>query len=397
MMYFSLLKKRINMSLPIIRFYAVLILFIGNVAFAQTTPEMLLASIKNTYAPDKRVAIFEVEFRNDSLIGKTNLPEARTALLSAFSKAEFAVNNVVEILPNQLVGEKKMAFVNVSVANLRSRPAESAELASQALLGMPLKIYDKKGGWLRAQTPDGYIGWVSGSTVSRFTENQVDSLNKLPKIIYTKGYGFAFASPNENAQTISDLTWGNALTLVGEKKKFYEVRFPDNRTAFIPKNEAVKFDNWLNNLSANEGSLVETSKKMMGLPYLWGGTSWKGVDCSGFTRTIYLMNGMLLPRDASQQVHVGEAIDTADSFDELQPGDLLFFGRSATNSTKERVIHVGMWIGNDQFIHSSGMVRLSSFNKLDENFDEYNFNRFLRAKRMIKSDDVVKLKSGSMY
>jgi cell wall-associated NlpC family hydrolase len=358
---------------------------------------MLLASIKNTYAPDKRVAIFEVEFRNDSLIGKTNLPEARTALLSAFSKAEFAVNNVVEILPNQLVGEKKMAFVNVSVANLRSRPAESAELASQALLGMPLKIYDKKGGWLRAQTPDGYIGWVSGSTVSRFTENQVDSLNKLPKIIYTKGYGFAFASPNENAQTISDLTWGNALTLVGEKKKFYEVRFPDNRTAFIPKNEAVKFDNWLNNLSANEGSLVETSKKMMGLPYLWGGTSWKGVDCSGFTRTIYLMNGMLLPRDASQQVHVGEAIDTADSFDELQPGDLLFFGRSATNSTKERVIHVGMWIGNDQFIHSSGMVRLSSFNKLDENFDEYNFNRFLRAKRMIKSDDVVKLKSGSMY
>ena len=190
------------MSLPIIRFYAVLILFIGNVAFAQTTPEMLLASIKNTYAPDKRVAIFEVEFRNDSLIGQTNLPEARTALLSAFSKAEFAVNNVVEILPNQLVGEKKMAFVNVSVANLRSRPAESAELASQALLGMPLKIYDKKGGWLRAQTPDGYIGWVSGSTVSRFTENQVDSLNKLPKIIYTKGYGFAFASPNENAQTI---------------------------------------------------------------------------------------------------------------------------------------------------------------------------------------------------
>jgi hypothetical protein len=56
-----------------------------------------------------------------------------------------------------------------------------------------------------------------------------------------------------------------------------------------------------------------------------------------------------------------------------------------------------MWIGNDQFIHSSGMVRLSSFNKLDENFDEYNFNRFLRAKLMIKSDDVVKLKSGSMY
>jgi cell wall-associated NlpC family hydrolase len=377
--------------------FFVFFLFIGNSTFAQVSPQTLFDSVKIIYAPDKRVAIFEAEFQNGSLIGRTNLPEAKAVLLSAFSKYGFSINGVMEALPNKLVGENTMAFVNVSVANLRSRPAESAELASQALLGMPLKIYDKKGGWLRAQSPDGYIGWVSGSTVSRFSESQMDSLNKLPKIIYTKGYGFAFASPNENAQTVSDLTWGNTLTLVGEKKKFYEVRFPDNRTAFIPKSEAVKFENWLNDLSITENSLVETSKKMMGLPYLWGGTSWKGVDCSGFTRTIYLMNGVLLPRDASQQVHVGKLIDTSTDYDNLQPGDLLFFGRPPTDSSKERVVHVGMWLGNMQFIHSSGMVRISSFDPSDENFDEYNLNRFLRAKRMVQATDVVKLKSGSVY
>jgi cell wall-associated NlpC family hydrolase len=136
---------------------------------------------------------------------------------------------------------------------------------------------------------------------------------------------------------------------------------------------------------------------MMGLPYLWGGTSWKGVDCSGFTRTIYLMNGMLLPRDASQQVHVGKQVDTSADYGNLQPGDLLFFGRPATDLSNERAVHVGMWLGNGQFIHSSGMVRISSFNPSDENFDAYNLNRFLRAKRMIESDDVVKLKSGSVY
>ncbi|MDP5121318.1 MAG: C40 family peptidase [Spirosomaceae bacterium] len=379
------------------RFYVILFLFIGNIALGQSVSETLVDKIQQTYAPDKRVAIFDVMFRNDSLLGETNLPEAKDALLKLFSENKITVNDAVENLPNEAVGVSSMAFVNVSVANIRTSPAESAELASQALLGMPLKIFDKKGGWLRAQTPDGYIGWVSGSTVSRFTEYQVDSLNKLPKIIYTKGYGFAFASPDENAQTISDLTWGNTLTLVAEKKKFYEVRFPDNRTAFIPKNEAVKFENWLNDLSLTEKSLVETSKKMMGLPYLWGGTSWKGVDCSGFTRTIYLMNGVLLPRDASQQVHVGEAIDTENGFANLQLGDLLFFGRPETETSNERVVHVGMWMGDNQFIHSSGMVRISSVNADDKNFDEYNVNRFLRAKRMVKAEDVVKLKSGSVY
>jgi SH3-like domain-containing protein len=385
------------MSFATTRSYFVFLLFVGNGVLAQISPQMLIDSVRNTYAPDKRVAIFEVEFQNDSLIGQTNLPEAKAALLAVFSRAEILVNDVVETLPNEVVGQNTMAFVNVSVANLRSSPAESVELASQSLLGTPLKIYDKKGGWLRAQSPDGYIGWVSGSTVSRFSASQIDSLNKFPKIIYTKGYGFAFASPNENAQTVSDLTWGNTLTLVSEKKEFYEVRFPDNRPAFILKSEAVKFENWLNDLAINKNSLVETSKKMMGLPYLWGGTSWKGVDCSGFTRTIYLMNGMLLPRDASQQVHVGKQVDTSADYGNLQPGDLLFFGRPATDFSNERAVHVGMWLGNGQFIHSSGMVRISSFNPSDENFDAYNLNRFLRAKRMIESDDVVKLKSGSVY
>jgi SH3-like domain-containing protein len=385
------------MSFATTRSYFVFLLFVGNGVLAQISPQMLIDSVRNTYAPDKRVAIFEVEFQNDSLIGQTNLPEAKAALLAVFSRAEILVNDVVETLPNEVVGQNTMAFVNVSVANLRSSPAESVELASQSLLGTPLKIYDKKGGWLRAQSPDGYIGWVSGSTVSRFSASQIDSLNKFPKIIYTKGYGFAFASPNENAQTVSDLTWGNTLTLVSEKKEFYEVRFPDNRPAFILKSEAVKFENWLNDLAINKNSLVETSKKMMGLPYLWGGTSWKGVDCSGFTRTIYLMNGMLLPRDASQQVHVGKQVDTSADYGNLQPGDLLFFGRPATDLSNERAVHVGMWLGNGQFIHSSGMVRISSFNPSDENFDAYNLNRFLRAKRMIESDDVVKLKSGSVY
>ena len=120
---------------------------------------------------------------------------------------------------------------------------------------------------------------------------------------------------------------------------------------------------------------------------MWGGTSTKGVDCSGFTKTVYFMNGMIIPRDASQQIHEGTLVDDSKEFDKLVPGDLLFFGRKATETSPERVIHVGMWIGNNEFIHSAGNVHISSMDKNAENFDEYNYNRYLRTKRILNETD----------
>lgn len=80
---------------------------------------------------------------------------------------------------------------------------------------------------------------------------------------------------------------------------------------------------------------------------------------------------MVIPRDASQQVHTGMSIDSVQNFESLEKGDLLFFGRKATDSTAEKVVHVGMWIGNNEFIHASNMVRISSMDPKAENFDEW--------------------------
>ena len=186
---------------------------------------------------------------------------------------------------------------------------------------------------------------------------------------------------------VSDLVAGDILELTAEQGNFYEIAYPDGRSAFVPKTDAKPYKTWLADLDVDGEELVMTGEKLMGLPYLWGGTSPKGVDCSGFTKTVYFLNGMVIPRDASQQVHTGVLVDSTRNFENLVAGDLLFFGRPATDSTKERVIHVGMWIGDHKFIHSMGDVHISTMDTTATDFDEYNYNRYLRTKRILNEKD----------
>ena len=108
---------------------------------------------------------------------------------------------------------------------------------------------------------------------------------------------------------------------------------------------------------------------------------------------------MVIPRDASQQVHSGKEVDSVKNFENLQKGDLLFFGRQATDSTRERVIHVGMWIGNNEFIHSSGRVHISSMDANAENYDDYNRNRYLRSNRYLadNKEGVIELAKTPLF
>ena len=360
------------------------------ISISKPTVYSIIEQVRKKYAPDKRVAIFQVELDSNRIVGKTNLPLAKKDLLNRLKSNGYILADAVRILPNtEELGDKIYAFVNVSVVNMRSQPKEPAELASQALLGTSLKIFDKDRYWYQVQTPDNYIGWVEGTTIDRITKEELDSYQAKTKLIFSKPYGFSYTKPDENAQTVSDLTWGDLLVVKDTLKDFYEVIYPDNRKAFIDKNEAIPYQKWKQSVMPTEQNLVNTATRMMGLPYLWGGTSWKGVDCSGFTRMIYQNNGILLPRDASQQVFVGEEV----AFEQLKAGDLLFFGEKATTEKSEKVVHVGMWIGNNQFIHSSGMVKVSSFDKNFTNYDAHNASRYLRARRILGSEKgIVSLK-----
>jgi len=352
--------------------------------------QVALAEIKAEFAPDKRVALFEVSAIKNTdkyvLRGESNLPEAVQALKTRLVADSIAFIDSIQVLPADYLGKKTRAIVNNSVANLRSNPSHSSELATQATLGTIVKVYKQDGDWYYIQTPDMYLAWVDAGGIELVDEQKAENWETDKKLIYTQTYGHAYSDPNEDAAIVSDLTAGNLLTLLRFTDQYYMVRFPDGRNAYVRKNEAESYDTWLKILNPTVETLVSTAKTMIGVPYLWGGTSTKGVDCSGFTKTIYFLNGMVIPRDASQQVHTGIAIDSTKNFDNLVEGDLLFFGRKATDSTPEKVVHVGMWIGDNEFIHASDRVRISSMDKASKNYDEYNLNRYLRTKRIFNQE-----------
>lgn len=362
-----------------------------------------IEAVKSDYAPDQRVALFSVNAEKNGKIyllkGESNLPEAVETLKNNLTVAHIAFIDSIQPLPAASLGDKTLGLVTISVANLRSRPAHSAELATQATLGTPVNILKKENSWTLIQTPDKYLAWVDSGGVEDINQAEFDRWKSTTKIIYTTISGSSYAEPSSTSQVVSDIVAGGIFELLSEEDEFYKVVYPDQRVAYINKAEAELYASWLSRTNPSQDNLVATSKRLMGLPYLWGGTSPKGVDCSGFTKTIFFLNGLILPRDASQQIHTGDLIDDRRNFENLQPGDLLFFGKKATETSPERVIHVGMWIGNNEFIHSAGRVKVNSVDKNAPNYDAYNLNRYLRTKRVANSaiGDVINMTETAVF
>ncbi|OGU70143.1 MAG: glycoside hydrolase [Ignavibacteria bacterium RBG_16_34_14] len=351
--------------------------------------QSIIEELENKFAPDKRTAIFQinVENENDKLVlkGETNLPDAKEELLKKLNESN--VIDQIEILPEVELGDKIYGIVNLSVANFRTKPDNDEEMGTQALLGTPLKVYKKEKGWYLVQTPDEYISWIDDDGFICVSYDSLLEWSKSEKVIYIKDFGFSYSSPDENSERISDLVIGDLLKYSGEENGFSKVIYPDGKEAFIKSEDCKHFNKWLGEVNPTPENILKTARLFMGIPYLWGGTSVKGMDCSGFTKTVFYLNGVILPRDASQQANVGEAIDTEDRLENLLPGDLLFFGRKGSETKKEKISHVAIYIGNGDYIHASGKVRINSFAKDKPNYNAYRDDSFVRAKRVLNSID----------
>lgn len=353
--------------------------------------ELAIQRAQKEYNPDKRINIFDIKVsecdEQPTIIGKTSNREAYKALLRD-AKETYGNNLVdkIELLPSTELGDKTYGVINLSVADIREEPDFTKGMATQSILGTPIRIYEKRD-WYRIQTPDGYIGWSQLANFHPMTKEEFNEWIKAEKVIFTDYFGFSYSEADKNSQTISDLVNGNMLRLEGSKGDFYKVSYPDDKIAYILKSQAKPYTEWKKTIKLTQRSIIDKAFKLMGIPYVWGGTSTKGMDCSGYTKTVLFMHGVILMRDASQQVNTGIPVDISHNYDNLEVGDLMFFGKKGDDG-RERIRHVGFYIGNKRFIHASGSIRISSIDPNAEDYDEVNAKEFIRATRIIGAVDT---------
>jgi gamma-D-glutamyl-L-lysine dipeptidyl-peptidase len=282
-------------------------------------------------------------------------------------------------------------LATLSVSNLRALPDHASELVSQVLMGTPLKILERNDKWYRVQTPEQYHGWMDAGGLQKFTVKEIGYWKKSDRYLYNRLSGYVYNAPGNKAEAVSDLVLGDLFEVESIDKDLLKIKIPDGRIGYVRKAECISYHDW-SGLELNVQSLITVAGQMMGSPYLWGGTSSKAVDCSGFVKLVYYSQGIILARDASQQARYGEPVDFSN-MNNLQPGDLLFFGSSA-----QRISHVGIYMGRGDFIHSSGRVQISSLVPGDPKYDVNRIN--LAARRIVNSMDsegIARAKSHPWY
>ena len=377
---------KLDTCLKIVSSAAILIMIIGCRQESVNNYKNEIDSIGIVWVPDLREGIFEAELIPDGpdliLKGETDAQEAKDAITGLLKQNGVDFIDSLQVLPDISVITEPWGLVNVSVCNIRLFSSYDSEMVTQALMGTPVKILKKEGGWYLIKTPDLYLGWVDSDAVETKSTGEYAEWKSSSRLFYTGKTGDIYADPS-GLKVISDIVAGCIVEVTGNGKELYEVKLPDNRKGVIPADKVIPFDQLSAETYLKADNLIATAESFMGSPYLWGGTSSKGFDCSGFTKTIYYLNGIILTRDASQQFQNGIRLRVRREAlpDSLKQGDLLFFGSSRRG--RARPTHVGMYIGDTEFIHCSGMVRINSLDSTRANFSRSRRDTFIGVRRII--------------
>jgi hypothetical protein len=355
----------------------------------QKQAENVVDSIGRHFVPDERMGLFDIMIRPSGgtcmvITGTTTSSGAAKAVINTLSKFYNELIDSIIILPDTSGLNPSRGLATLSVINMRKEPDHGAEMVSQALLGTPLRILKERDGWYLVQTPDNYLGWTEKSSVVPFDAVAMEKWRNAARVIYTDNYGLVFTSSGHD-EIMSDIVCGSILVKEGEDRAWTEIMFPDGRKGWVSSSSVTYFGKWRNEVKCTGEGIVKWASRFTGLPYLWGGSSAKAVDCSGLSKIVYFMNGIILFRDASQQALHGLNIDISSGYGQLRPGDLLFFGRSSNNGP--HVTHVAIYEGQDDYINATGRVLVNSLDSAKTNYSRYRKNSLLSARRVIGTEN----------
>ncbi|OQC67433.1 MAG: Dipeptidyl-peptidase 6 [Verrucomicrobia bacterium ADurb.Bin006] len=351
--------------------------------------ERALESVRTKHAPDPHLGLFHVGAtrRGSALVltGEVASASARADALAAVRAAGFEVDDRIAVLPDPALGEATWGLVCLSVVTGRAQPEHTAEVGTQELMGRSVRIWKRSGIWSLVQTADRYISWMEEGSFQRCTASDVEAWNRSALLVVTAFEDRVLDRPDSSAQPVSDVVMGCLVRTIGETGDWYRVELPDHRSGYLPRKAAEDHAAWRQSREASPENVERAARLMLGRPYLWGGSSPRGFDCSGFTKFVFFLNGIGLDRNASHQARQGAAIPLDPSLSTIQKGDLLFFGHRAADGRPERVIHTGIYLGDRLFIHASERVRIGSLDPASPIRDEHRIRTLIQARRVLPS------------
>lgn len=247
------------------------------------------------------------------------------------------------------------AVVLQPVVNMYSRPSLDADVVSQAIYGANVGLLEEQDGWTRIRTADEYTGWAQTASLLKgkpYASGKVAEVESLFAHIYRE------ASVTRHAPLLT-IPFESKLEVVAEPQgegRWLQVRLADDRPGWVQAGDVS-----LTPRTLGIPEMLEFSKRFLGLPYTWGGTSSYGYDCSGFSQMLGRRRGVSLPRDAQPQAD-WDGVVPVEKREDLRPGDLLYFGSSG-----KKITHTGIYMGGGKFInattHETPMVRIDDLNE----------------------------------
>ena len=263
----------------------------------------------------------------------------------------------------------KYAWNITNVSDLRDKPDNNSERISQLLFSEIVGVLKEQGSFVRVRQFDGYEGWVYNPYLKKISVKEAKSFLKLPKYVLTSNNSKTYNNKGDDIPPYN-IFYGTVISVKSRRQGKTNIVLPDESTIHIKGNRFRPIDD--NNRHEITGTrLVREAKKFLGIPYLWGGVTPLGYDCSGLIQAVFRSFGIILPRDTKDQIESGKPI----ARNCIKTGDLMFFNR-----------HVGIAIGKTKLIHASrhsGGVRIESLVKNEDNYREDLANTFVQARRII--------------